>query len=111
MSPGAFGYLAGKRTDQMLPPRSHAPSASTPRRTDVAAPYLACEGRVQAHGDTSIPPAVTAALTTSSSSGSTSKSLFEPRARPAEPFDIALGWAAHYADAASGFFLPLPASA
>jgi ABC-type oligopeptide transport system substrate-binding subunit len=119
----AFGYLAGKRTDQILPPAF----ARTARAYPLDGADVAAGRRWYAKAELkptklvlytwTIPPAVTAAQVLAYNLKQLGIDLdvkyYEPvvvveKVRtPGEPFDIALiGWAADYADAA-GFFLPL----
>ena len=120
-----FGYLGGKRTDQMLPPALARPASIYPLGgADVAhGAALVREGAVQAdearllHGQHSCcgrGRAQTLAfnlkqigidLEVKYFSISTPSS--EKAATPGEPFDLViLGWAVDYADAAT-FFVPL----
>jgi peptide/nickel transport system substrate-binding protein len=119
----AFGYLAGKRTDQMLPPAFARTEGIYPLGgADVAAARRWYAKAVLKPTKLvlytwTIPPAVTAAQVLAYNLKQLGIDLevkyYEPlivteKARtPGEPFDIVLhGFAADYADAA-GFFLPL----
>ena len=120
----AFGYLAGKRTDQMLPPSLARPEALYPLRgadPTTARTWLARAGRepreLVLYANSSGPAGIAIAQVFVYNLRQIgidvevryfdTITLTEKSATPGEPFDIAmLGWAADYADAAA-FLVPL----